>query len=299
MRVLLYGATGLQAGPIVAQLVAQGDEPYVLTRRSTLPQELALPGVHRVFGDVEDSASLVAATKGMDAVSFMIPAVCSDAESMILYAGHAMVAAKAADVKMFVWNTSGRFPEDGEDRPEAVPMRDTWDHLQTFGVPVAAVAPAKYLENLLGPWNVEGVCERNRVSYPVVADRKIGWIAAQDVCAVMVKLLHRPDLSGNLYRLSGPEPLTGPELAASFAAALDRPISYYAMSSDEMHRALQNVFDTRAAQDVSNEYRREQQELNPPRHYHDLAPVMKDVPIKFTTARQWVERHSAKFSARQ
>lgn len=297
MRILVYGATGLQAGPIVRHLVAQGDEAYVLTRRTSLPPELALPGVHLVSGDVEDPATLMRATQGMDAVSFMIPAVCSDAESMTRYARSAMEAAAAAKVKMFVWNSSGRFPEDDEDRPEAVPMKDTWELLQTFGVPVAAVAPAKYLENLLGPWNVEGVRERDQVSYPVASDRMIGWIAAQDVCAVMAKLLHRPDLSGRLYRLSGPELLTGPALAKAFAAALDRPMTYYAMSSDEMHEALKKVFDTRAAQDVADEYRREQEEADPPRHYHDLTPVLQDVPVRMTTAREWVAQNAEIFAS--
>jgi uncharacterized protein YbjT (DUF2867 family) len=296
MRVLVYGATGLQAGPIVRQLVAQGDEPFVLTRRSVLPPELDLAGVHLVSGDVEDPATLMRVTQGMDAVSFMVPAVCSDPESMIRYARSAMEAAVAAKVGMFVWNTSGRYPEEGENRPEAVSIGRTWEALQTYGVPTAAVAPAKYMENLCGPWNVEGVRQRNQVCYPVTVDREVGWIAAQDVCAIMAKLLHRPDLSGRIYRLSGPERLAGPQLAEAFSLALGRHLTYYAMSSDEMHEALKKVFDSRAAQDISDEYRHEQEQADPPRHYHDLTPVMRDVPIRMTTVREWVAQHAAMFA---
>ena len=297
MRVLVYGATGLQASPLVSLLLAAGDSPFVLTRRDALPPEIDLPGAQAVIGDVNDPESLMRATQGMDAVAFMVPAVCANPETMKDYVHSAMAAAVAAKVKMVVWNISARYPEDGEDRPEASALKEAWQIMQGYGVPVAAVAPAKYFENLLGPWNVEGVTIRNAVSYPVSIDRRMGWIAARDVCAFIAQLLHRPDLTGRLYRLSGPEELTGPELAQAFQDVLGRDISYYPMTADEMYLSLQRIFDSSSAYEVSESYRREQQEPVPPRHYHDMVPVLKDLPITLTTAREWLAPHADLFAS--
>lgn len=297
MRVLVYGATGLQARPMVSLLLAAGDSPFVLTRRDALPPEIDLPGAQAVIGDVNDPESLMRATQGMDAVAFMIPAVCTNPDTMKNYVHSAMAAAVAAKVKMVVWNISARYPEDGEDRPEASALKDAWQLMQSYGVPVAAVAPAKYFENLLGPWNVEGVTRRNAVSYPVSADRRIGWIAAHDVCAFIAQLLHRPDLAGRLYRLSGPENLTGQELANVFRKVLRRDINYYPMTADEMYLSLVRIFDSASAHEVADSYRREQQEPQPPSHYHDMVPVLKDLPITLTTAREWLAPRADVFAS--
>ena len=108
MRVLVYGATGLQASPLVSLLLAAGDSPFVLTRRDALPPEIDLPGAQAVIGDVNDPESLMRATQGMDAVAFMVPAVCANPDTMKDYVHSAMTAAAAAKVKMVVWNISAR-----------------------------------------------------------------------------------------------------------------------------------------------------------------------------------------------
>lgn len=297
MRILAYGATGLQANPMIPLLLAARDTACVRTRRNRLPPEIDQPGVQMVTGDVNDPESLIHVTQGIDAVAFMIPAVCTNPDTMMGYIHAAMAAAAAAKAKMVVWNTSARFPEDGEDRPEASALKEAWKIMQGYGVPVAAVAPAKYFENLLGPWNVESVTRHQTVSYPVSIDRKIGWIAAQDVCAFIVKLLHRSDLAGQLYRLSGPENLTGPELAQAFQDVLRRDIGYYAMTADEMYLSLSRIFDSGSAHEVAESYRREQNEQEPPRHYHDMAPVLRDLPMELTPAREWVAHHADAFAS--
>ena len=67
MRVLVYGATGSQTHPIVQQLLDRGHQPRVLTRdtgkgAARFPREAEL-----VRGDFGDPASLIAASRGMDA----------------------------------------------------------------------------------------------------------------------------------------------------------------------------------------------------------------------------------------
>ena len=288
MRVLAYGATGMQMGPIVRQLLDAKCDPHVLTRHATLPPEIALPGVRIVKADVRSRAALHFATQGMDAVAFMVPASCSSAAGLVQFVRIAMEAAADAHVKMVVWNTSGRYPDEGEVRPEADAIIEAWSCMQDFGIPVAAVAPTKYYENLLAPWVVEEIAQRGRVPYPVAVDRKIGWIAARDVCEIMVKLLHRPDLGGKLYRLSGTEVLAGDELAQAFSDALGRDIGFHAMTADEMFQSLLKIFPEPTARKISDSYRREMVESAPPSLFHDMAPVLRDLPVKLTSAREWI-----------
>lgn len=296
MRVLVYGATGSQTHPIVQQLLDRGHQPRVLTRdtgkgAARFPREAEL-----VRGDFGDPASLIAASRGMDVVAFLIPAFLESPENALAYAASAIDAAAAVGVRLMVWNTSGRFPEPGEHRAASRAMLETWQVLKARHVPLITVAPTTYMENLLGPWTARAIRTDDRVSYPVHPDRKMGWIASRDVCALMVAALERKELAGRVFRVSGVQALDGMELAAAFSEVLHRPIRYYMLSPGEMRAEIEKAFGIGAGEDVAEEYALDQADPNPPAKHYDMRAVLETLPVKMTSIREWIALNAEAFA---
>jgi uncharacterized protein YbjT (DUF2867 family) len=296
MRVLVYGATGSQAHAIVQQLQARGHDPHVLTRTPDKTGVLFGPGTRLVKADLGDPQSLLAASSDVDAVSFMIPAFLNVPEKALQYATWAIEAAVQSGVRLVVWNTSGRLPRPGEDRAADQAMLAIWGVLKSAGIPLITIAPTTYMENLLGPWTADAVRTLDCVPYPVLANRKMGWIAARDVCALMVAALERPHLAGQVFRVSGLEVLTGPELAAAFSDVLQRPLRYQTLSPAEMKAELEKAFGPGAGDEVAEEYALDQADPNPPAKYHDMSSVLETLPVVMTSIRQWITDNVRSFT---
>jgi uncharacterized protein YbjT (DUF2867 family) len=296
VKVLIYGATGSQMQPSVQLLLDRGHQPRVLTRDPAKAARLFPPGVELFRGELADYDSLRAASSGMDAIAFMLPAFLAGPADPLEHARQAASAAAAGGARLIVWNTSGRFPEAHENRASNSAMRETRRVLEAGGVPLITIAPTTYMENLLGPWTANGIRSSKRVAYPVLANRKMGWIASQDVCALLVAALERPQLAGRIFRVSGVEAITGPQLAAAFSEVLQRPLTYYTLSPDEMKAELENAFGPGAGDEVAGEYALDQADPQPPAKFYDMAPVLEELPVAMTSMRQWIRAHAVELA---
>ena len=285
MKVLVYGATGSQAGPTVKHLLRQGHTPHVLTRNLDKATEIQGAGGVPVVADLADFDRLCAASREVDSVAFLLPAFLDNPDDGLEFGRNAVDAAVQADIGMFVWNTSG---EVSEDNSEANAKLSILRHLQDSGLPFVALEPTTYMENWLGPWTAPSVRNHDELTYPVLPDRKIGWIASDDVGALVVAALEQPELAGSRYRISGIETPVGPELAAIFSAALGRDIRYRTMTPEEMGAVLDEAFGPGAGDGVAEMYRQEQENPDPPAKHHDMSPVLEALPVTMSTITEWV-----------
>ena len=292
MKVLVYGATGSQAGPTVKHLLRQGHTPHVLTRNLDKATEIQGAGGVPVVADLADFDRLCAASREVDSVAFLLPAFLDNPDDGLEFGRNAVDAAVEADIGMFVWNTSG---EVSEDNSEANAKLSILRHLQDSGLPFVVLEPTTYMENWLGPWTAPSVRNDDELTYPVLPDCKIGWIASDDVGALVVAALEHPELAGSRYRISGIETPVGPELAAMFSAALGRDIRYRTMTPEEMGAVLDEAFGPGAGDGVAEMYRQEQEDPDPPAKYHDMSPVLDALPIKMSTITEWVTVHKDAF----
>ena len=295
MKVLVYGGTGSQARPLVLQLLARGRQPYVLTRSPSGATDLRKAGAHLVGGDLEDAPSIEAANRGMDAVALLIPAFVSDPSKAAAYAATAMNAAAHAGVKLVVWNTGGRLPESNDSPEEDCLTLRIWAVLKQWELPLIVIAPTTYMENLLGPWMANSIRTFKRVAYPVLANRRMGWIAARDVGALIAAALERPSLMGRVFRVSGIEALTGRELAAAFSDVLRHGITYAVMSPLEMEAALDEAFGPGSGASVAAQYGCDQRNPAAPEKWHDMDPVLRELPVPMTTIREWISQNRSAF----
>jgi uncharacterized protein YbjT (DUF2867 family) len=294
VRILVYGGTGSQIQPLLQQLTERHHDTVVVTRNASA--QPGRPGVSFVQADLDDPASLYAASRGMDAVAFLMPAFLSKPERRLVYANSAMRAAADAGVNNVVWNASGSLPETREESGSGHAVWQLWETLKDSGVPLTVVAPTKYMENLLGPWTAPELCSSNHLRYPIPSDRRVGWIAAADVCAFMLECLERPSLAGRVFRVSGPAALTGYELARAFSEALDRPIVYEPLPLPQMERAVERQYGPGTGSGVYQEYGR-LQNPNAAALYHEMDAVLAQLPVAMTDIRKFVREHRAAFES--
>jgi uncharacterized protein YbjT (DUF2867 family) len=296
MKVLVYGGTGSQGSAVVQQLLQKGHEPYILTRQPEKAATAQAQGARVVSGDLSDKDSLIEASKGMDGVSLTLPFFIPDSSLAVNYARHAIEAAKAANVEIMVYNTSGPVISKRMNNPGYDMRQDVIDLLKQSDLPYIVIQPGAYVENLLGPWTLQGVIEQDVLSYPVEEQTPIGWLATADLGKLIVAALENPQLAPAQFTVSGLENLTGPELAARFSEGLGRKITYRAMPLEEFAAILDQVFGPGAGEGASQGYKFQRQNADLITMWTDMKPVLEKLPVQMTLMVDWVKQFAPMFS---
>ena len=298
LKVLVYGATGSQASPVVHHLLAQGHEAYALTRRLEGEKAAALrqAGATLVTGEMADLDSLKSASEGMDAVALMVPAFIANPMDYPVLAQNAITAAKAAGVGLIVWNTSGSMIVKRIGSPIYDSRLDVADMLADSGLPYIILQPDVYMENWLGPWTRPFVASRHELPYPVPEVARPGWIASDDMGKLMVAALERPELANSKMLVRGTESVNGSELAAEFSKGLGREITYRTMPLDEFAAIIDEAFGPGAGEGVAAGYRFQGENPHLFAAPVDMDAVLSQLPVQMTTIAAWVEKHQLAFS---
>lgn len=297
LKVLVYGATGSQAQTVPTHLLRAGHQPYVVTRSADKAAHHAKAGAIVVEGDMGDADRLRELSEGMDAVSLLIPFFANPA-GVADYGRQAIDAAKAAGVKLLVWNTSGPILPVRTGNPAYDVRLDIQQYLQESGVPHIILQPSVYMENLLGPWTMPFVVNEDRVAYPTPADMPVSWIASDDVSALVAAALQRPDLAGSNWPISGLESPDGPTLAQAFSEGLGRELTYYAMPPQDFGAIMNRLFGPGAGDEVAAVYQQMWDDpTQRPNFQADMTPVLSQLPVMMTRISDWVAQHQAAFAA--
>lgn len=241
LKVLTYGATGVQGGAAARQLAASGHEIYALLRQPESLGALADVGVRAVQGDADDRASLDAATRGMDRVVFHLPLVF-DRETGLRWARNVLESAKAADVELVIFNTGSIVPTGVTPYLHLDLKRQIVEMAAEIGQPMISLHPRLYFEVLGEPWVKGALVEQSTLAYPMPAGDRTSWCTVDDVGAFAAACLERPDLAGSAIQVGGPEALDGADLAAAFSKALGREIAYYPLAVSDFEQGLQQNF---------------------------------------------------------
>ncbi|MDP9366476.1 MAG: NmrA family NAD(P)-binding protein [Chloroflexota bacterium] len=149
--VLVYGATGAQSGPVARRLLEAGHGVRVLTRDATKATALRDRGADVVEGDMSDPAAMRAATEGVDKVFLLVPFFVRDPADTVRYGRNAIEAARAAGVRLVVWNPSGEIVPVQTGNPSLDARSELLGLLQASGLPHIVLQPTAYMENFLGP----------------------------------------------------------------------------------------------------------------------------------------------------
>jgi len=286
-RVLVYGATGVQSGPLIPLLRERGYQVRVLVRSPQNVSAWQSAGVEVVPGDLYDPAGLQTASAGVAAVLLQLP-LEYDYDRAVTQGRNAIDAAQAAGVRFVVFNTSIYIPDAPTDTAAFEIKRTLVQYLQQRGVPHIVLKPRVYLDNWLQPAARAAIANDGVLAYPLPRDERVAWISAADTARLMVAALERPDLAGRTYDIGGPDAVTGDELATHFAAVLGRPMRYVPLPVDAFEQGLSAALGPVTGREIARIYRLSAREYPAP--LPNMATVLRDLPAQLTPLNTWIRR---------
>ena len=293
MKVLCYGATGVQGSPVPLQLKQRNHDVRVIVRDAIRTNEFEEKGMEVVTGDLLDSDSLREASEGMDAIFLTLPLVF-DEELIMPYFQNVLYAAQQAKIKLLVFNTSTRVPEMSTNVWAFELKRKMEARLVQSDTPFIVVRPTFYMENLLGPWTMNSVIQRNIVAYTLEPDRKASWISAWDMAQFCVSALEHPELAGSSIDVGGPEQLNGHEIAERISKISGQTMPYESIPINEFENLVSEFIGERAAFEIRrlNQWWKDNRDYNAG-FVTDIDKVLEILPVeKLTAFTEWASDFS-------
>ncbi len=214
--ILVCGATGTIGGQVIEQFAAAGLPVTALVRKR--PEEGSKrPGVTYVVGDMADRESMASALQGVEKL-FLVSA--NGEEQAELEENVIAAAAKGGVAHVVKLSVMGAALDarSGFGRLHA----RTENALQDSGMQWTILQPNMLMQNLR--W-YRGGMSQGVLPMPL-RDAAVSHVDAGDVAGVAFHALTREGHAGRTYVLTGPEALTGTEVASTIAAATGRPIRY-------------------------------------------------------------------------
>ncbi|MGV4980827.1 SDR family oxidoreductase [Streptomyces sp. NRAIS4] len=219
--IVVTGATGNIGRALVAGLIEAGEAVTAVTRH--IENEDVPPGVRAVAADLAEPQSLAPALAGAKALFLLVAG--EDPAGILRRAADAGVA------KVVLLSSQGV-----GTRPQ------TYAHAARFeaavagsGLPFTVLRSGGLASNALA-W-AEPV-RRYRTAAAPFADVALPFVDPDDVAAVAVAVLREDGHDGATYTLTGPEPTTPRQRAATIAAALGEPVSFVEQSREQAHAQM-------------------------------------------------------------
>jgi len=227
----MIGATGQFASLVVPELKKKGVVVRALVQDANKAAIAKTKGADEtILGSLEDEASLLKASKGMDGVFHIIPAFLDEIKM-----GLAMVkTAKAAGVKKFVfssvYHTSLSLVNHADKRP-------TEEALYKSGMDYTILQPSMYMQMLSGSW--EMAKEQGQIIMPYSKLSKMSYVDYRDVAEVAALAMTGTELSYGTFELCSPGMYNRLDLAALMSDALGQNVEAGEISPDKWGQQVQ------------------------------------------------------------
>jgi uncharacterized protein YbjT (DUF2867 family) len=220
--------TAGKVGAEAARLLAQRGEPVrVLVRDPAKATALAQAGADVAVGDLDDPAAIDAAMRGISAVVLVSPAIPAQELNVVASA----VAAGVGHVVKITSKASADSPI-GRRRHQT----EIENGLIASGLGYTLLRNNAYMQNFL--MMAPGIAATSSFS-TATRDGRVGHIDARDVAAVAAEIAASPaPHAGKTYWPTGPEVLTGAEVAGVLSKVLGRPITFHPITFEEQREAM-------------------------------------------------------------
>jgi uncharacterized protein YbjT (DUF2867 family) len=238
--VAVTGSGGAQAGAIALAL----EEAGIKVRRLSRSDEGGRTAV-----DPDSEGSLAAGLEGVGGIVFTVPQDYREGAREAL-AERLVRAAAPAGVSRLVGNMGG--PIYALDHQVTRDLRRIRDILTSGDVPTVVLQPTTFMDNLRAPWAVETIAG-GVLPYPVPAQARVSWISHRSLGMFAVAAL-REDVAGQVFRVGGPAPVTGEQVAEAVGRAAGRPVQFVMMPNDQMAAALNAQFGAPAGDHIAALY---------------------------------------------
>jgi len=220
-KILVTGATGTVAGPLVARLVKQGHPVRALVHSASKADAVRQQGAETVVGAFDDAAALRAAFAGIDTAFLVVPANPDAAKwNRALYAA-ARDAGSPHVVRLSVINSAEDGPTDNTKL-----HGESDRNLRESGLPYTILRPHFFMQNLFASARSIG---QDGVMYWGMGDGRLAMIDTRDITDAAFAVLDASDPKrhqGNAYDLTGPEAITFHQVAEVLTRVAGRTIRY-------------------------------------------------------------------------
>jgi len=227
--ILVTGATGNTGSELGRLPAGAGPPARALVRSPEKAASIERLGLEAALGDFEQPDTLDAAMAGCDHLFLLSPPNPHQPEQE----RNAIDAAKRAGVGHVVaLSVLG-------SSPDASVAFGRWHgeidrHLAESGLPHTLLLPSGFMQSFLA--SAQTVAEQGAL-YGMTGDTRTSYIDTRDVAAVAARVLTSPGHEGKAYALTGPEALSGDEVAERLSAATGRQVRYVDVPPDTF-RAL-------------------------------------------------------------
>ncbi|HUM01790.1 MAG TPA: SDR family oxidoreductase [Thermoanaerobaculia bacterium] len=228
--ILVTGATGKTGVDVVRGLSIVGAGVKAFVRDEGKAQPLRRPGVEVAVGDLEKPETLAPALRGCDRVF-----LCSAAgPRQVELQGNLIRAAKEAGVRHVV-----RMSALGASLDSPVSMlrwhAETEKQLIASGLPWTFLRPHYFMQNVLG--FAPSIKAQSAFFLPMKGGR-IPLVDTRDIAAVAVEALTGSGHERKIYDVTGPEALSGQDLAQKLSKAAGRTIAFRDVSPEEARKQM-------------------------------------------------------------
>lgn len=261
MRILVTGSTGNTCSELIRQLVAEGHEVRGLAHSPQKSEQVTALGAEPVIGDLLDLPSLERAADGAEAMYGLAPVHPREIRMML----NLIDAAKSAGVTRFVYHSVIH-----AEKHTGIPHFETKAYvereLEDSGLDWTVLHNHYFMQNL--NWSKEAIVA-GTLPLPL-GEARLSAVDVRDIAAVAATCLTQEGHSGKVYRVVGPQALSGPDLAEILSRHLNRPVAYQAVGLDEfIEQSAFAGMPRRMVEDMGVMYRYFQE--------HDMSETPDDV----------------------
>jgi uncharacterized protein YbjT (DUF2867 family) len=299
MRIVVFGATGDQGSAQVRALAHAGHDPVAVSR-SPKPWTIAGKSIETFAADYSELGGMAQAVEGSDAVFLNLPSTSFQAAEPLIAAAHTIARAAAASptTQALIFNTSLPVPPEKRGFAAQDARFEMRRLIFESGIPAVSIQPVVFLDNLLKGWAWPSIAQHNKIVYAHKQTLDVSWICHDDLAALMIAALERPQLAGRSFAVGGPETVRLPELARKLGYAWQRPLGFESQSIDDFCQRMRQVFEGKSSLEADRligELHRIYTWYNdsPERPFHvDMDPVLKELPVRLTSIDEWARRQT-------
>ena len=297
MRVVVFGASGVQGAAQINALCRAGHDPVAVSRN---PKPIEVDGrkIESFAADFSDPEAIQESLKNAEIVFLNLPSTSfQPAEPVIAAARTVGTAAKQTpSTRLILFNTSMPVPDVSKNIEAQYHRRQIQDMLRDMQLPVISIQPVCFLDNLLEGWAWPPIRDHNLIRYCHKPDLDVSWISLDDVAQLMLAAMQHPELAGRNFAVGGPETVRLPELTEKLARAWNRPLKYEFQTVEDFSNKIGQAMKNRAHIDpdvlVDQMYRAYMWYNNNNGFKVDMQPVLKELPAKLTSIEEWGRRHN-------
>ncbi|KAF2748711.1 NAD(P)-binding protein [Sporormia fimetaria CBS 119925] len=294
MRVIVFGASGVQGSHQIPVLARSGHHPVAVSR-SPKPLTVDDKEIETFAADFSDQPAIARVLSGADIVFLNLPSTSFNQSEPILAAARLIASESAkAKIKLIVFNTSMPVPKECQDIKAQDDRREIKKILRESGVPTIAIQPVVYLDNLLEGWALPPIRDTQTLVYCHKPSLRVSWICHHDVAQLMVAALSRPELAGRDFDVGGPETVRLEELAQKLSRAWGKELKYenqtVADFCEKISRTMQGRgLDTdRIVKQMFKAYTYYNEAEDEPFRI-DMGPVLRELPVELTPIEEWAK----------